>query len=275
MIRMLWSRIIVTLVVLVVSYVPASAQAPAPRSSFGIPDITQSFYVPQAVVDSIGIVEGDEAAQYFRACPNNDGDSSLPNNARVKVVLRDVNGNGIPGISAADICILFNGGTPVQGFSGIGADSVIANTTWNQAPLCPDVRCVPADASTDANGTTFITFTGPGGVRDPNRKWGHYDSTLPVSVLGVSVAGRLTSSSLNGTYVLRIKNFDQTGGLGAVLNQGEAVTLTDFNAVATGLGINNALSYWRDFDGNGEVDMADFNMISYHIGHDCDSPNSP
>lgn len=271
MTRMLWSRTVVVLAALAGWCAPVTA----PASSFGVPDISQSFYVPQAVEDSVGVVEGDEAIQFFRACPNNDGDSSLPNNARVKVVLRDVNGNGVPDVSPADICILLNGGTPAQGFSGVGADSVIANTTWNQSPLCPDVRCIPADAPSDVNGVTFITFTGPGGVRDPNRKWGHYDSTLPVSVLGFSLAGRLTSSSLNGTYILRIKNFDHTGGLGAALNQGESVSVADFNAIATGLGVNNALSYWRDFDSNGEVDIADFNMISYHIAHDCDTPNNP
>jgi hypothetical protein len=253
----------------------ATAQAPTQQRSFGIPDFGQSFYVPQAVVDSIGIVEGDEAVQYFRACPNNDGGASLPSNARVKVVLRDVNGNGIPDVTGADICILFNGGTPVQGFSGVGADSVIANSLYNQTPPCPDVRCIPADGPTDANGVAFITFTGPGGVRDPIRKWGHYDSVLPVSVLGIALSGRLTTASSNGTYVLRIKNFDHVGGLGTALNQGEAVTAVDVNGVANSLGVNNATSYWRDFDSSGEVELADLNMLLYHVNHDCDSPNIP
>jgi len=266
MTRMLWSRIVGTLVVFACWYVPASAQ---------IPDVTQSFYVPQATLDTVGLVEGDQAIPYFRACPNNDGDSSLPNNARIMVVLRDISGVGIAGIAAADICILFNGGTPAQGFGGSGADSVIANGTWNTSPLCPDVRCVPADAATDANGVTFITFTGPGGVRDPNRKWGHYDSVLPVFALAQPIAGRLTAVSANGTYVLRIKNFDHTGGLGAFFNQGESVTAVDFNGVANGLGVNNAISYWRDFDSSGEVDLADYNMVIYHTGHNCSFPNNP
>jgi hypothetical protein len=240
----------------------------------GVPDMNQSFYVPQAG-DYISPVEGDEAVQYFRVCPNNDGDGSLPLAARIKVVARDQNGNPLSGIAAEEICILFNGGTPAQGFSGIGADSVIANSTWNQVPMCPDVRCVQADAPSDANGVAYITFTGAGGVRDPNRKWGHYDSELPVYVLGYKISGRLTSGSANGTYILRIKNLDQVGGLGASLNLGESVTSTDFNAIATGLGINNALSYWRDFDSDGIVGMSDFNLISFHVNHDCDTPNNP
>ena len=77
------------------------------------------------------VAEGTTATALFKACPNNDGGTSLPNNARVKVVVKDVNGNPIRGIAAADICLLFNGGTPAQGFSGVGADSVIANSTWS------------------------------------------------------------------------------------------------------------------------------------------------
>jgi hypothetical protein len=261
-----WTQVAGVLAILACWPAPASAQ---------LPDFTLSYYVPQAVLDGIGVVEGDEAIPYFRACPNNDGDSSLPNNARIKVVLLDSGGIGIAGISPADICILFNGGTAAQGFGGSGADSVIANSIWNPSPPCPDVRCVPADAPTDANGVTYITFTGPGGVRDPNRKWGHYDTVFPVSVLGSPLSGRLTSASANGSYVLRIKNFDHTGGLAAIVNQGETVTVTDFNAIANNLGVNNALSYWRDLDSSGEVDLADFNMLVFHITHDCDTPNNP
>lgn len=240
----------------------------------GVPDMTLSFFVPQ-VGDYASPLEGDEAIPYFRACPNNDGDGSLPLAARIKVVVRDQNGNPIPNIATESICVLFNGGTAAQGFSGIGADSVIANSTWNNTPMCPDVRCLTADAPTDANGVAYITFSGAGGVRNPNRKWGHYDSELPVYVSGFKISGRLTSGSANGTYILRIKNFDTTGGLGAVLNQGEMVGATDFNAIATSLGINNALSYWRDFDSDGVVGMTDFNLITFHVTHDCDTPNNP
>ena len=210
------------------------ALAHAPAAHAGVPDVTNSFYVPQTGTVATP-TEGTNAARLFRMCPNNEGGTSLPNNSRVKVVVRDVNGNGIPGVAAADVCVLMNGGTTAQGFSGVGADSVISNSQWNQTPLCPDVRCVFADVPTDASGTTYITFTGsdgvtPGvGVRNPNRKWGHYDTELPVYALGFKLSGRLTTGSANGTYVLRIKSFDWTGGLGALLNQGEAVTVTDFN----------------------------------------------
>jgi hypothetical protein len=226
-------------------------------------------------------VEGTSATLVFRACPNNEGGTSLPNNARVKVVVRDSNSNGIPGIAAADICLLFNGGTPAQGFSGVGADSVIANGQWNVSPLCPDVRCVPADAETDATGTAYITFTGstpgsPGvGTRNPARKWGHYDTKIPVYVLGFEILGRLTTGGAANSYTLQIKNYDHTGGLGAVLNQGEAVTSADFNAIANNIGVSNALTWWRDFDSAGGIGASDFNLIASHTGHDCDSPLNP
>jgi len=251
-----------------------------PAAYAGIPDVTNSFYVPQSGTVA-SPAEGTLATRFFRMCPNNDGGSSLPSNARVKVTVRDVNNNPIPNIAAADICVLFNGGTAAQGFSGTGADSVIANSTWNTAPLCPNLRCVAADAPTDVNGTTYITFGGadvntPGVyLRNGNRKWGHYDSALPVYVLGFQLSGRLTSASANGTYTLRIKNFDWAAGLTAVANLGETVTGTDFNGIVQGIGVNNAISYWKDFDYSGGVTAADFNAINQHVGHDCDSPNNP
>jgi len=246
----------------------------------GIPDITNSFYVPQSGTVA-SPAEGTLASRFFRMCPNNDGGASLPNNARIKVVVRDVNNNPIPNVAAADICVLFNGGTAAQGFSGTGADSVISNATWNTAPLCPDLRCVAADAATDATGTTYITFGGsdvstPGVyVRSGNRKWGHYDTALPVYVLGFQLSGRLTSVSANGTYSLRIKSFDWTGGLGAVANVGEAVTSVDVNGVNNGVGVNNVISYWKDLDHSGAVTSTDVNSINAHITHDCDTPNNP
>jgi hypothetical protein len=251
---------------------------PVPVSA-GIPDVTLSFYVPQT--GSVATpTEGTTAARLFRMCPNTDG-TSFPNNSRIKVVVRDVNGNGIPGVAAADVCVLFNGGTTAQGFSGVGADSVIANSTWNTGPLCPDVRCVAADVPTDATGTTYVTFLGSDGVtpgvsvRNPNRKWGHYDTELPVYVLGFKLSGRLTTASANGTYTLRVKNFDWTGGLAAQLNQGEAVSITDFNGIANGIGVNNAVSYWRDFDSSGSVTSTDLNLITAHLNHNCTFPNNP
>jgi hypothetical protein len=250
----------------------------------GVPDGVASFYVPHRGTVAAPI-EGASARQLFRACPNNDGGTSLPNNARVKVVVRDSNSNGIPGIAAADICLLFNGGTGpgagTQGFSGLGSDSIIANGQYNLSPLCPDVRCVQADAETDATGTTYITFTGatagqPGvGTRNPLRKWGHYDTKIPLYVLGFEIQGRLTTGSANGTYVLQIKSYDHTGGLGTALNQGEAVTSADFNAIANNIGVVNALTWWRDFDSVGGIASSDFNQISQHTTHDCDTPNNP
>src|SRR6266850_8300471 len=227
------------LVALVCWAAPTAAQTPDPNNS---------FYVPQAGEDYANPLEGDEAIPYFRACPNNDGGASLPLAARIKIVLKDSNGAPIAGIPGASLCILFNGGTLLQGFTGLGADSVIANLLFNPLANCPDVRCIPADAPTDADGVAYITFTGPGGVRDPARKWGHYDSELPVYVLGIKIPGRLTSDPGSGPYVLQIKNFDSTGGLGTALNSGEAVTSADFSAIANNLGANNALSFWRDFD---------------------------
>lgn len=256
---------------LMVAAIPATA---------GIPDVSNSFYVPQRGTVATP-TEGTSATNFFRACPNNDGGASLANNSRVKVVVRDVNNNPIPNIAAADICVLFNGGTAAQGFSGVGADSVISNSTWNVSPMCPDVRCVAADAPTDATGTAYITFTGadaanPGvGVRSGNRKWGHYDTKLPVYVLGFELSGRLTTGSANGTYTLRIKNFDLSGGLTAAFNQGEVVSLADFNGIANGQGISNPVSYWRDFDSSGTVALADLNIITQHLNHDCDTPLNP
>jgi hypothetical protein len=211
-------------------------------------------------------------------CPNNDGGTSLPSNARIKVFVRDQNNLPIANIAAADICVLFNGGTTAQGFSGTGADSVISNTATN--PLCPDLRCVAADAPTNSGGITYITFggalsTAPGTyVRNSNRKWGHYDTVLPVYVLGFQLNGRLTQASANGTYALQIKSYDFLGGLGAG-QAGEAITSTDFNSVA-----NNANpaapgypgpigSYWRDFDNLNNVSSSDFNVVAAHISHTC------
>ena len=251
-----------------------------PAAYAGVPDNTKSFFVPQAGTTTAP-VEGTNATRFFRMCPNNDGGASLFSHARLKVTVLDVNGNGIPGVAAADICVLFNGGTAAQLFSGVGADSVIANSQYNPSPLCPDVRCVAADAPTDASGTTYITFTGanvatPGvGVRNANRKWGHYDTELPVYALGFKLSGRLTTGSANGTYVLRIKNMDWTGGLGTTFNQGETVTVTDFNGISNGININNVISYWKDFDTSGGVTVTDLNIINGHLNHDCDSPFNP
>jgi hypothetical protein len=276
---------------------------PGPASA-GVPDLTLSFYVPQAGdPDPAGLApgihpfqtavltEGTLAARLFRACPNNDGTSSLPNNARIKVVVRDANGNGIANVPAADICVVLNGGTPAQGFSGIGADSVISNSQFNTAHpetppsiathACPDIRCIQADGPTNAAGITFITFTGSNptsrgiGIRDSNRKWGHYDTELPVYVMGFKISGRITTGSANGTYVLRIKSIDWTGGLGTLANQGEWVTINDFNGVSNTIGVNNSISYWKDFDYLNAVTVNDLNIITNHLNHNCSVPTYP
>jgi hypothetical protein len=155
---------------------------------------------------------------------------------------------------------------------------VISNSQYN--PLCPDVRWVYADAPTDAEGVTYITFTGanvsaPGvGSRDVYRKWGHYDSELPVYVVGFKFDGRLTSASSNGSYTLRIKNLDWTGGLGAAPG-GEAVTVNDFNGLSNTIGVDNAWSYWKDFDSSGSVGVSDLNLMTNHLTHACNTPNNP
>ena len=247
-------------------------------------DHTLCYFVPEAG-STTNPITGTAATAFFRACPNNDGGASLPNSARIKIFVRDVNNNPVVGVPPSLIYVLFNKGTAAQGFSGGGADSIIANGTWNVNPLCPDVSHLYADAPTsDPLGFTYITFSGanpaaPGvGVRDPNRKWGHYDSVLPVYLdagFGGQILGRLTPDAPAGSYVLRVKNFDFLDGLQAGLNLGERVTATDFNSVLNNLNQNDALSYWRDFDSSGAVTTTDFNMINAHSGHRCDTPNNP
>ena len=160
----------------------------------------------------------------------------------------------------------------------MGADSIIANSTWNVDPRCPDVTCIPADAPTDANGVTFITLRGsvPGSpgvsIRDPNRRWGHFDSDMPVLALGYKLLGRLTSTSASGSYTLGIKNFDFVGGLEAFVDEGEAVTARDWQAFVREFPFYN---YRNDFDNNGIVNTIDYNLFLGHFGHDCGGPLNP
>lgn len=257
----------------VVSAMMAPAMAAAP-------DPANSSFVPEA-----GSVKnpftGGAAVQFFRVCPNNDGGASLPNNARIRVTLHDATGlPPSPPVPASSIYLLFNGGTAAQGFGGSGADSIIANGVWNTSPLCPTVTKIYADAATDANGVTYITFTGataaPGvGARDGNRKWGHYDQEIPVYLEVGGIPYQLSSPILykGSPYKLRIKNFDHTGGLAAAVNQGEAVTSPDYNGVVVSMFQSSTISYWRDFDDDGYVALPDFDMITVHVTHDCDTPN--
>jgi len=245
-----------------------------------IPDPGNSYFVPQS--GPVGLpAEGQQAYKYFRQCPNNDGGSVLPTtqSPRIKVVLRDAANQPLPGVTADDVLVLLNGGTPAQSLIGDGADSVIASAAMNPTEGCPDLRYLTADSTTDAVGTTYVTFSGhssPGhGLEDPSRKWGHYDSELPIYARTVRLSGRETTASANGTYVLRIKSMDWTGGLGTTLNQGETVTITDFNGVANMLGVNNAISYWKDFNSENGVDGVDLNIITRHVNHNCETPDAP
>ena len=264
----------------------------ASGASGQIPDPTQSWYIPQAG-STLTPAEGQAAYQYFRACPNNDGGASFPMQARIKIVVKNSSGFPMANISKTQIFALFNGGTIVQGFplsaapgcdplfvpfSEIGADSIIGNCVYNSSPACPMTTKLFADADTDLNGETYITFTGSDplpGDRDPNRKWGHFDAQIPIFVLGVALSGKETSNAGLGTYVLRIKNFDTVGGLTTALNQGERVNISDYNPVSASLYQSSSLSYWRDFDSSGIVDIADLNMLFWHLSHTCDSPNNP
>jgi subtilase family protein len=242
----------------------------------------QSFYVPQSGTVA-SPTEGAGAIVNFRTCPNNDN-GSFPNNARIKIVAKNGAGAPIPNVAASDIYILFNGGTAAQGFYGAGADSIIANNTFNPAPPCPNVRAIFADAPTDANGTTYITFMGatPGSpgvaTRDPQRKWGHYDTKIPVFIYGIELQGRLTSASANGSYGLQVKNFDFWGGLDTQLNMGEVVNSSDLDYMSNHLGgtpADDPQNWWADFNNDGTITTADINMIVPHSMHDCDTPNNP
>jgi hypothetical protein len=239
------------------------------------PDLTKSYYTPQAG-DNLTPLEGNDALPYLRVCPNNDGGASLPLNARIMIHLED--GNGPMSVAASDIFMLFNGGTPAQGFTAAtngfglaGADSIIANSLYNPAASCPDVRAIYADQGTDASGNTWITFTGVGGVRDPSRKWGAYEGDIPVYVRGVPLDGRLTPSSTNGDWKLHFHNFDSVGGRTTAINQGEMINSLDINPVSSAMG-SGVYQFSLDFDNDGSVYLPDYNMIFWHNGHKCDSP---
>jgi len=276
-------------------------------ASAGVPDVTQSFYVPQAgpittpcegATGGCGSVTGRDgtyaATSQFAVggaigcalrCPNNEtipfSPTTLRNWARLKVVVRASDSSPIVGIPASDICVLFNGGTPAQGFTGVGDDSIIANFQWNQAANCPDVRCVQADAPTDAAGVTYISWMGhnpadPAGQasRDPSRKWGGWAGDVPVMVLGFKLQGRLTTGSPLGSYTAHVKSFDQIGGRLAIQGQGEAVDITDFNTINQAT-VYLSSNYSWNFNNVGLVDFTDYNnLVSGHYLDRCNQSKS-
>src|SRR6267143_5464132 len=88
-----------------------------PAAYAGVPDVTQSFFVPQSGSFTTP-TEGAAAIANARRCPNTgsgdplEGTQVLKLNARLKVVVKASDGSPIAGIPASDICVLFNGGTP-------------------------------------------------------------------------------------------------------------------------------------------------------------------
>lgn len=250
-----------------------------PGAYAGVPDVNRSYYVPQSGSVTTP-TEGAAAIVNARRCPNDDGTQVLRLNSRLKVVVLASDGSPIAGIPASDICVLFNGGTPAQGFSGVGDDSIIANFQFNQLSSCPDIRCVQADAPTDANGVAYITWIGatagsPGvGTRDPFRKWGGYAGDIPVMVLGFKLNGYLTTAQgvAHGapTYTAHVKSMDHQGGRTTATNQGELVNSLDINPVQAAIG--TPYKYNLDFDNNGIVNSLDLNLIKPHNNHKCNSP---
>ena len=246
---------------------PAFAQAP---------DVSRSYFVPE----SGGVTtptEGVLAIRNFRTCPDIDGAQVLRLNARLKIVVLASDGSPMAGIPASDICVMFNGGTPAQGFSGVGDDSIIANFEFNQLSNCPDVRCLQADAPTDANGVAYLTWIGgnpsqPGTeLRNPLHKWGGYAGDVPVIVLGSQLQGKLTSASALGSYTAHVKNLDFVGGRTAAANQGELVNSLDIAPVQAAIG--GAYQYHMDFDNNGLVNSIDLSFIKAHNNHKCNHPS--
>jgi len=234
-------------------------------------DADNSYYVPEAVVGGV-VKDGlstPKAYQLFHGCPNNDA-GSYPALARVRVVVKDTAGNGIANISPSDIFVLFNGGSPVQGFIGDGSDSVVANSQFSVG-TCPDVKILTADSATDAAGATYITFVGAGGTSDPGRKWGHFDSEMPIYVRGTKISGRLSDASAANSYRLEIKSADRSGGLSlSVHDHGELVDSADLNTL---LGEYSPLyGWWSDLDSSGTVNSTDFSIMTAHWGHTCSNP---
>jgi hypothetical protein len=247
----------------------------APPGYANVPSTTLSFFVPQSGSVTTP-TEGAAAIANARHCPNKDGTQVLRLNSRLKVVVKASDGSPIVGIPAADICILFNGGTPAQGYSGVGADSIIANFQFNQMANCPDVRCLQADSPTDQDGVTYITWLGstwsnPGvAIRDPLSKWGGYAGDIPLYVLGFKLQGKLTTAGTLGSYTAHVKSLDHVGGRTTAPNQGELVNSLDIAPVQAAIG--TPYKYQMDFDNNGIVNSIDLSFIKAHNNHRCDFP---
>ncbi len=243
-------------------------------------DPLASYFVPQSG-PVLAPTEGPAAIANARTCPNVDGIQVLRNNVRLKIVVIGTSGLPMPGISEGDICVLFNGGTPAQGFTGAGDDTIIANFHYNPLANCPDVTCIKADAPTDVNGVTYITWIGstpgsPGvGTRDGFRKWGAYAGDVPVFVLGKQLRGKLTTNSPLGTYTAHVKNLDSVGGAGVALNQGELVNSLDISPVMAAAVPGAPYRYHLDFDNNGIVNVVDINFVRGHNLHRCNNPLFP
>ena len=247
----------------------------APPVNANVPSTALSFFVPQSGSLTTP-TEGAAAIANARHCPNKDGTQVLRLNSRLKVVVKASNGSPIAGIAATDVCILFNGGTLAQGFSGVGDDSIIANFQYNQLANCPDVHCIYADAPTDQDGVTYLTWLGstwsnPGvAVRDPLIKWGGYAGDIPLYVLGFLLQGRLTSTSPAGSYTAHVKSLDHVGGRTVAANQGELVNSLDIAPVQAAIG--TPYKYTMDFDNNGIVNSIDLSFIKAHNNHKCNFP---
>jgi hypothetical protein len=253
-----------------------------------MPDPTVSYFVPESG-SVTSPLQGAAAIASARRCPNDDGIQVLRLAARLKIVVIGTNTLPMAGIAPSDICVRFNGGTglpspPNQGFTGPGDDSIIATSFYNPLANCPDIRCVPADAPTDANGVAYITWIGhapgdPPGVvtnqslsRDPFRKWGGYAGDIPVLVLGVQLQGKLTDivASPLGSYTAHVKDLDSIGGRTTIMNQGELVNSLDINPVQAAIG--HPYKYNLDFDNNGVINVLDLNFVKAHNMHKCDLP---
>jgi hypothetical protein len=254
-----------------------------PASYAGVPDITQSLFVPQSGSFTTP-TEGAAAIANARRCPNDDGIQVLRLNARLMVVVKASDGSPIAGIPASDICVLFNGGTPAQGFSGVGDDTIMANAAFNTTAQCPDVRCVQADGPTDALGVTYITWLGPNkdgsgnAIRDPSRKWGMYAGDIPVMVLGFKLQGKLTSGSALGSYTAHVKSLDTVvTGLPPFTNSGELVTQVDISPVQAACVPGQPYQYKLDFNNDGFMTVTgDLNFIKAHgATHRCNFPVNP